>query len=68
MSSRNLLALLERAGYSVVRVRGSHHRLEHPTRPPLTLALHSRELPPGLVRKILMRDACLTDDEISDLR
>lgn len=68
MKPAEIRAMLLRAGYRVVRQRGSHARLEAPGRPALTLALHSTELPPGLVKKILLRDAGLTLEEIEALR
>ena len=50
-------------GYEVVRQKGSHIRLRHPTcaRPPLTIPDHS-ELKVGLLRA-LIRDAGLTVEE-----
>jgi predicted RNA binding protein YcfA (HicA-like mRNA interferase family) len=68
MTPTEIRAILVKAGYRVVRVKGSHVRLEADGRMPLTLALHSKELPPGLVRKILVADAQLTEDEIRDLK
>ena len=67
MTPREVRAILERAGYEVVRQRGSHIRLEAEGRQALTLALHSKALSPGLVRKILVRDAGLSEDEIERL-
>ncbi len=68
MTPAEIIAILVRAGYRVARQKGSHVRLEREGSTPLTLALHSRSLPPGLVRKILIKDAQLTEDEIRDLR
>lgn len=67
MTPMEVRSVLARAGYEVVRQRGSHARLECPGRPGLTLALHSRELSPRLVKKILVTDACLTPEELDDL-
>lgn len=61
-----LKRVLERAplSYQTVRETGSHRRLEAPNRPPLTLAFHNDEdIPPGLVRKILVKDVGLSEDE-----
>lgn len=59
-----LLAVLTRAPlhYSEVRVKGSHRRLESSAGyPPLTFAFHTGQtLPPGLVRKILVKDVGLS--------
>ena len=68
MKPSEVLGILVAAGYRIVRQRSSHVRLEAEGRQPLTLALGSRELAPGLVRKILVKDAQLTEDEIDRLR
>lgn len=50
--------------YKVVRESGSHRRLEAPDRPSLILAFHNDEdIPPGLVRKILVKDIGLGEAE-----
>ncbi len=54
----------QRIGYVVVRQRGSHIRLHHPSdlsRRPLTIPKH-RELGRGLLRKLL-RDANVSVEE-----
>jgi predicted RNA binding protein YcfA (HicA-like mRNA interferase family) len=50
-------------GYEIVRQRGSHLRLRHPSnaRPPLTVPDHA-ELKTGLLRA-LIRDAGMTVEE-----
>jgi len=68
MTSAEVRGILEAAGYRVVRQRGSHVRLEAEGRLSLTLALTKKELAPGLVRKILMKDAGLSEEEIEQLR
>ena len=70
LKARALLAVLYREplNYRVVRQVGSHRRLEVPNRPPLTLAFHERTIiAPGLVRKILVDDVGLTEDEVRRL-
>jgi predicted RNA binding protein YcfA (HicA-like mRNA interferase family) len=59
---------LERAGWFVHHVRGSHHFLKHGDFPGLriTVAYHSRPLKRGTLRAIL-RQANLTADELRDL-
>ena len=55
-------------GYRIVRQRGSHMRLLHPSngsRKPLTIPDH-RELGKGLLRKLL-RDAGITVEEFRRL-
>ena len=54
-SGKKVLRALERAGFSVVRVKGSHHMLEHETTGRrVTVPVHSKaDLPPGTLRAIL---------------
>lgn len=68
MKPHEIRAILLRAGYRVVRQKGSHMRLEAKGRQALTLALHTREVSPGMAKKILMTDAGLTDEEVERLR
>ena len=70
MKAKRLLAVLERKplGYRVARQAGSHRRMEAPGRPPLTVAFHDNAtVPAGLVRKILIRDIGLAEDEARKL-
>ena len=70
MKARRLLAVLERKplGYRVVRRHGSHRRMEAPGRPSLTFAFHEKTtIPTGLVRKILVKDIGLAEDEARKL-
>lgn len=70
VKAKRLLALLERAplNYRVVRQSGSHRRMESPSHPPLTFAFHDRAtIAGGLVRKILVRDVGLDEDEARKL-
>jgi predicted RNA binding protein YcfA (HicA-like mRNA interferase family) len=70
MKARRLVAALEREplGYRVTRQSGSHRRMEAPGRPPLTFAFHDNAtIPPGLVRKILIKDIGLAEDEARKL-
>jgi predicted RNA binding protein YcfA (HicA-like mRNA interferase family) len=68
VSGRQVIRVLERQGYQVVRQRGSHIRLRDESDPehlPVTVPDH-RNLKPGLLRQIL-RDANLTVDEFVNL-
>jgi len=70
MKAKRLLAVLERdpLNYRVSRQSGSHRRMEAPGRPPLTFAFHDRAtVPSGLVRKVLVRDIGLAEDEARKL-
>lgn len=64
ISGSEAIAALRRIGYEVVRQKGSHVRMRHPTdeaRQPLTVPDH-RELKSGTLRAII-RDAGLTVDQ-----
>ena len=55
MSIREILRILRRDGWFVVRTRGSHRQLRHPTkRGIVTVAGHpSRDVAPGTLKSIL---------------
>jgi predicted RNA binding protein YcfA (HicA-like mRNA interferase family) len=65
---RQLIRALERAGFFVHHIRGSHHYLRHPDRPSLliTVPVHTRDLKRGTLRTIL-RQAGLTPDDLRSL-
>ncbi len=68
VSGREVVAALEKAGYTVVRQRGSHIRMRHPADPgrkPVTVPAH-RGVKLGLLRKIV-KDANLTVEEFIGL-
>jgi predicted RNA binding protein YcfA (HicA-like mRNA interferase family) len=52
ISGKQCVAALERAGYTVLRQKGSHVRLACEGRPPVTVPLHD-ELDRGTLRAIL---------------
>jgi predicted RNA binding protein YcfA (HicA-like mRNA interferase family) len=62
------VSALQRAGFAVVRVRGSHHFLRHADGRSTVVPVHSGEnIGPGLAAKIL-RDCDLPADEFTKLR
>lgn len=70
MKAKRLLAVLERQplDYEVVRQSGSHRRMRSPGHPPLTFAFHDgATIPAGLVRKILVKDVGLDEEEARKL-
>jgi len=70
IKAKRLLATLERKplGYRVARQTGSHRRLEAPGRPALAFAFNDNAtIPSGLVRKILIKDIGLAEDEARKL-
>ena len=53
MDSRRVLKLLREDGWEVVTVRGSHHKLRHPSKPgAVTLPHPKNDLPVGTLKSI----------------
>lgn len=64
---RELIRALERGGFVVVRVKGSHHFLQHADGRCTVVPVHAGEqIGPGLMAKIL-RDVEMSGDELSSL-
>jgi predicted RNA binding protein YcfA (HicA-like mRNA interferase family) len=62
LAGRELIAALSKAGFAVVRVRGSHHILKHANGRATTVPVHGSEvIGVGLLSRIL-RDCGLTRD------
>ena len=54
LRGREVIAALRRAGFTVLRVRGSHYFLQHPDGRRTVVPVHSGEIiGPGLLNKIL---------------
>ena len=67
VSSSGLLAALAKAGFTVVRVKGSHHFLRHEDGRCTVVPAHSGEtIGPGLLHKIL-RDCQLKVENLERL-
>ena len=67
-TGRELIAILGRAGFSVVRTKGRHHFLRHPDGRVTVVPVHAGEtIGPGLLAKIL-KDCGLSRDDIDALR
>lgn len=53
MDSRDIIRLLEAAGWSRVATKGSHSQFKHPTRPGRVTVPHpKRDIPIGTLRSI----------------
>ncbi len=64
LSGEEMIRLLKKLGYDVIRQRGSHVRMRHPAgRDTLTVPLH-KELAPGTLKAIL-NQAKTTIEELS---
>ncbi len=67
VTGSELIKALSKVEFSVVRIKGSHHRLEHPDGRKTTVPVHGKEtLGPGILLKIL-RDLDLTREDLAGL-
>jgi len=67
LKAGEVIRVLEKAGFTLVRQRGSHARLRHPDGRVVTVPMHpSQDIGRGLLRKIL-RDAELSAQELIEL-
>lgn len=67
LTGKELLAVLKKAGFEVLRVKGSHHFLHHSDGRITVVPVHSGEtIGPGLLAKIL-RDCDLSRDQFQQL-
>ncbi|HPD13315.1 MAG TPA: type II toxin-antitoxin system HicA family toxin [Planctomycetota bacterium] len=67
LRGRQVIAALRRAGFEVIRTRGSHHFLRHPDGRGTVVPVHAGEdIGRGMLRKILA-DTELTADEFAAL-
>lgn len=66
-SGKSVVKALEKVGFTVERITGNHHILKHPDGRFLTVPVHrNQDLQRGIYRKIL-KDAELTDEELTKL-
>ncbi len=67
LTGQELIAALQKAGFEVLRVKGSHHFVAHPDGRRTVVPVHRGEtLGPGLMLKIL-RDCEMERDEFMEL-
>jgi predicted RNA binding protein YcfA (HicA-like mRNA interferase family) len=68
VTPRRLIRALERAGFFVHHVKGSHHYLKHPDNPALRVSVpfHAKDLKRGTLRSIL-RQTGLTIEQLVSL-
>jgi len=65
ISGKKAIKIFTKIGYQIVRQKGSHIRLHHPQKRPLTIPNH-KVLGRGILRKLL-RDAELSVEEFIKL-
>lgn len=62
--ARALIRVLARLGFTEIRIRGSHHRFVHADGRKTTVPVHrGRDLPVGLLRKIVILDLQMDMDD-----
>lgn len=67
VTGQQLISALRKAGFEVLRVRGSHHFLRHSDGRCTVIPVHRGEtIGPGLLSKIL-RDCDMTRDDLLEL-
>jgi len=68
ISGKELIKLLEGMGFAASRQKGSHVRMHNKDGRVTTIPIHSnREIPKGLLRKIIREDLQLSLDEFLHL-
>ncbi len=54
MTAKEVIKLIEEAGWKLYSVNGSHHQFKHPNRKgKVTVAIHKGDIPPGTLNSIL---------------
>lgn len=67
VTGADITAALERVGFRVLRIKGSHHFVRHEDGRSTVVPVHSGEtIGPGLLRRIL-RDCQLAADQLGKL-
>jgi len=67
LTGKQVVKALQKAGFTVIRQKGSHAFLQHPDGRSTVVPLHAGEaIGPGLLRKIL-RDVEMTREEFFNL-
>ncbi len=68
LTSAAVIKALRRAGFSVERIKGSHHHLRNPEKPEarVVVPMHRGDLPLGTLRAII-KQAGLTEETFLEL-
>ena len=68
LSGKELIKVLQKNGFDVIRINGSHHRLKHTDGRVTTVPVHGNDdLPRGLLRKIIREDLKIEFAEFNKL-
>jgi len=67
VTGRQLIRALQKAGFTVLRIRGSHHFMGHSDKRATVVPVHAGEtIGPGLLNQIL-KDTELSREDIKEL-
>jgi predicted RNA binding protein YcfA (HicA-like mRNA interferase family) len=67
LTGKEIIIALHNAGFNVIRIKGSHHFLQHPDGRVTVVPVHSGEIiGPGLLAKILL-DCDLSREDFQQL-
>ena len=68
VSGRELVRILEKFGWNVERIKGSHHIMRHPEFPRVTLAVpvHANQTLPTGTQMSILRDAGISPDQFNE--
>jgi predicted RNA binding protein YcfA (HicA-like mRNA interferase family) len=64
---REVIAALKRAGFEVVRIKGSHHFLKHPDGRCTVVPVHAGEIIGVGLMKTILDDAEITAEQFPEL-
>jgi predicted RNA binding protein YcfA (HicA-like mRNA interferase family) len=68
ISGKDFIKLLEKLGFRLISINGSHHRMKHEDGRITTIPVHGNDpLPKGLLRKIIREDIQVTIHEIRNM-
>jgi len=68
ISGKDFIKLLEKLGFIITRINGSHHRMKHTDGRITTIPVHKNDpIPKGLLRKILREDIKMSPEELKNL-
>lgn len=66
ISGKEFIKFLEKIGFVIIRINGSHHRMRHPDGRVTTVPVHKNDdLSKGLLRKIIREDLKLEQNEFN---
>jgi len=67
ISGKDFIKLLEKMGFVLTRINGSHHRMKHDDGRITTIPVHKNDpIPKGLLRKILREDIKISTDDLKN--